>query len=215
MFLIEADVRCLHLNGSVTTVFSVILANRQYRIPVGNIHFSISNAEKPGACAPPGRTAEKQKEVPPRNLGYKYCQEAPSRWDTCQSSKDIVHVIRMKPYLDPEEQHSILLRNTSRDRFPSRTRARQANQRVAVFSKEGVISRNSIQMGHLSIIPGPREVEVAIEENPPGYIAAKLKENIVMVGINGRKIKALVNSGADFSVISDKFRRELKTPLFK
>ncbi|UYV72917.1 hypothetical protein LAZ67_10001158 [Cordylochernes scorpioides] len=37
--------------------------------------------------------------------------------------KDIVHVIRMKPYLDPEEQHSILLGNTSRDRFPSRTRA--------------------------------------------------------------------------------------------
>ncbi|UYV77021.1 hypothetical protein LAZ67_14002906 [Cordylochernes scorpioides] len=57
--------------------------------------------------------------------------------------------------------------------------------------------------------------EVAIEENPPGYIAAKLKENFVMVEINGRKIKALVDSGADFSVISDKFRRELKTPLFK
>ncbi|UYV60361.1 K02A2.6-like [Cordylochernes scorpioides] len=57
--------------------------------------------------------------------------------------------------------------------------------------------------------------EVAIEENPPGYIAAKLKEIFVMVEINGRKIKALVDSGADFSVISDKFRRELKTPLFK
>ncbi|UYV70499.1 K02A2.6-like [Cordylochernes scorpioides] len=57
--------------------------------------------------------------------------------------------------------------------------------------------------------------EVAIEENPPGYIAAKLKENFVMVEINGRKIKALVDSGADFSVISDKFRRELKTTLFK
>ncbi|UYV61745.1 K02A2.6-like [Cordylochernes scorpioides] len=57
--------------------------------------------------------------------------------------------------------------------------------------------------------------EVDIEENPPGYIAAKLKENFVMVEINGRKIKALVDSGADFSVISDKFRRELKTPLFK
>ncbi|UYV77154.1 hypothetical protein LAZ67_14003459 [Cordylochernes scorpioides] len=57
--------------------------------------------------------------------------------------------------------------------------------------------------------------EVAIEENPPGYIAAKLKENFVMVEINGRKIKALVDSGADFSVISDKFRRELKTPLSK
>ncbi|UYV62671.1 hypothetical protein LAZ67_2001503, partial [Cordylochernes scorpioides] len=57
--------------------------------------------------------------------------------------------------------------------------------------------------------------KVAIEENPPGYIAAKLKENFVMVEINGRKIKALVDSGADFSVISDKFRRELKTPLFK
>ncbi|UYV77418.1 K02A2.6-like [Cordylochernes scorpioides] len=57
--------------------------------------------------------------------------------------------------------------------------------------------------------------EVAIEENPPGYIAAKLKENFVMVEINGRKIKALVDSGADFSVISDKFRHELKTLLIK
>ncbi|UYV69299.1 hypothetical protein LAZ67_6003172 [Cordylochernes scorpioides] len=36
-----------------------------------------------------------------------------------------------------------------------------------------------------------------------------------MVEINERKTKALVDSGADFSVISDKFRRELKTPLFK
>ncbi|UYV74252.1 hypothetical protein LAZ67_11002617 [Cordylochernes scorpioides] len=57
--------------------------------------------------------------------------------------------------------------------------------------------------------------EVAIEENPPGYIAAKLEENFVMVEMNGRKIKALVDSGADSSVISDKFRLELKTPLFK
>ncbi|UYV61011.1 K02A2.6-like [Cordylochernes scorpioides] len=40
-----------------------------------------------------------------------------------RKAKDIVHVIRMKPYLDPEEQHSILLGNTSRDRFPSRARA--------------------------------------------------------------------------------------------
>ncbi|UYV61247.1 hypothetical protein LAZ67_1004099 [Cordylochernes scorpioides] len=30
-----------------------------------------------------------------------------------RKAKDIVHVIRMKPYLDPEEQHSILLGNTS------------------------------------------------------------------------------------------------------
>ncbi|UYV63047.1 hypothetical protein LAZ67_2002938 [Cordylochernes scorpioides] len=29
-----------------------------------------------------------------------------------RKAKDIVHVIRMKPYLDPEEQHSILLGNT-------------------------------------------------------------------------------------------------------
>ncbi|UYV67226.1 K02A2.6-like [Cordylochernes scorpioides] len=40
-----------------------------------------------------------------------------------RKAKNIVHVIRMKPYLDPEEQHSILLGNTGRDRFPSRTRA--------------------------------------------------------------------------------------------
>ncbi|UYV78619.1 hypothetical protein LAZ67_16002183, partial [Cordylochernes scorpioides] len=32
-----------------------------------------------------------------------------------RKSKDIVHVIRMKPYLDPEEQHSILLGNTGQD----------------------------------------------------------------------------------------------------
>ncbi|UYV62012.1 hypothetical protein LAZ67_1007489 [Cordylochernes scorpioides] len=62
----------------------------------------------------------------------------------------------MKPYLDPEEQHSILLGNTGRDRFPSRTRAETSYQRVAAFSKEGVMSSSSIQMGQLSIIPGPR-----------------------------------------------------------
>ncbi|UYV75390.1 hypothetical protein LAZ67_13000104 [Cordylochernes scorpioides] len=43
--------------------------------------------------------------------------------DRSRKAKDIVHVIWMKPYLDPEEQHSILLGNTSRDRLPSRTRA--------------------------------------------------------------------------------------------
>ncbi|UYV66976.1 hypothetical protein LAZ67_4003508, partial [Cordylochernes scorpioides] len=37
-----------------------------------------------------------------------------------RKSKDIVHVIRMKPYLDPEEQHSILLGNTGiRDAYGS------------------------------------------------------------------------------------------------
>ncbi|UYV85087.1 hypothetical protein LAZ67_X004532 [Cordylochernes scorpioides] len=80
-----------------------------------------------------------------------------------RKAKDIVHVIRMKPYLDPEEQHSILLGNTSRDRFPSREQGlRQANQRVAVFSKEGVMSSGSAapttrgSMGRLSSIPGHR-----------------------------------------------------------
>ncbi|UYV71199.1 hypothetical protein LAZ67_8002143 [Cordylochernes scorpioides] len=86
-----------------------------------------------------------------------------------REAKDIVHVIRMKPYLDPEEQHSILLGNTSRDRFFLEQGLRQANQRVAVFSKEGVMSK-SIQMGHLSIIPGPRG-----DHRCEGFSEAELK----------------------------------------
>ncbi|UYV73923.1 K02A2.6-like, partial [Cordylochernes scorpioides] len=51
-----------------------------------------------------------------------------------RKAKDIVHVIRMKPYLDPEEQHSILLGNTSRDNFLPEQGLRQANQRFASVS---------------------------------------------------------------------------------
>ncbi|UYV66796.1 hypothetical protein LAZ67_4002874, partial [Cordylochernes scorpioides] len=92
---------------------------------------------------------------------------------------------------------------------------RYCRERRQVFAEAR--SRNGGEGRNVGFSSGAASTggEVAIEENPPGYIAAKLKENFVMVEINGRKIKALVDSGADFSVISDKFRRELKTPLFK
>ncbi|UYV63831.1 hypothetical protein LAZ67_2005771 [Cordylochernes scorpioides] len=50
-----------------------------------------------------------------------------------RKTKDVVHVIRMKPCLEPEEQHYILLRNTSRDRHPSRTRAERSKSAGRCF----------------------------------------------------------------------------------
>ncbi|GFT84103.1 uncharacterized protein TNCV_1149651 [Trichonephila clavipes] len=46
------------------------------------------------------------------------------------------------------------------------------------------------------------------------YTAAKLIKNFVSVAVNGHVVKALVDSGADYSVVSEQLRTQLRTPMF-
>ncbi|UYV63051.1 hypothetical protein LAZ67_2002979 [Cordylochernes scorpioides] len=56
--------------------------------------------------------------------------------------------------------------------------------------------------------------EAAVFENPPSSASAKLKRNCIKGNINGLETTILIDSGADYSVVSEKFRRRLKTPFF-
>ncbi|UYV67631.1 K02A2.6-like [Cordylochernes scorpioides] len=49
--------------------------------------------------------------------------------------------------------------------------------------------------------------------NPPTTTVAKLKKNFINVTINGTEVLALVDSGADYSVISEDFRCRIRTPM--
>ncbi|UYV61868.1 K02A2.6-like [Cordylochernes scorpioides] len=49
--------------------------------------------------------------------------------------------------------------------------------------------------------------------NPPSTIATKLKNNSVKITIKGTEMLALVDSGADYSVISEDFHRLIKVPM--
>ncbi|UYV75605.1 K02A2.6-like [Cordylochernes scorpioides] len=49
--------------------------------------------------------------------------------------------------------------------------------------------------------------------NPPSTTSTKLKNNFVKITIKGSEVLALVDSGADYSVISEDFRRHIRTPL--
>ncbi|UYV77662.1 K02A2.6-like [Cordylochernes scorpioides] len=49
--------------------------------------------------------------------------------------------------------------------------------------------------------------------NPPSTTSTKLKNNFVKITIKGSEVLALVDSGADYSVISEYFRRHIRTPL--
>ncbi|UYV64111.1 hypothetical protein LAZ67_2006595 [Cordylochernes scorpioides] len=42
-----------------------------------------------------------------------------------------------------------------------------------------------------------------------------MEKNWISVNIQGRNVQALVDSGADYSVISEAFRRSIKAPVFK
>ncbi|UYV64788.1 K02A2.6-like [Cordylochernes scorpioides] len=56
--------------------------------------------------------------------------------------------------------------------------------------------------------------EAAGFENPPSSTSAKLKRNCLKGNINGLETTILIDSGADYSVVSEKFRRLLRTPFF-
>ncbi|UYV69276.1 K02A2.6-like [Cordylochernes scorpioides] len=49
--------------------------------------------------------------------------------------------------------------------------------------------------------------------NPPSTIATNLKNNSVKITIKGTEVLALVDSGADYSVILEDFRRLIKVPM--
>ncbi|UYV65518.1 hypothetical protein LAZ67_3004582 [Cordylochernes scorpioides] len=49
--------------------------------------------------------------------------------------------------------------------------------------------------------------------NPSTTTVAKLKNNFITVTINGTEVLALVDSGADYSVISEDFRCRIRTPM--
>ncbi|UYV63284.1 hypothetical protein LAZ67_2003650 [Cordylochernes scorpioides] len=53
-----------------------------------------------------------------------------------------------------------------------------------------------------------------VSEIPPPLITANMKRNFVLISVNRQNIEALVDSGADFSVISENFRRHLRIPFF-
>ncbi|UYV61424.1 ACE [Cordylochernes scorpioides] len=55
----------------------------------------------------------------------------------------------------------------------------------------------------------------ATDENLPCRITATMEKNWISVNIQGRNVQALVDSGADYSVISEAFRRFIKAPVFK
>ncbi|UYV79703.1 hypothetical protein LAZ67_18000349 [Cordylochernes scorpioides] len=52
-------------------------------------------------------------------------------------------------------------------------------------------------------------------ENPPCRIAATMEKNWISVNIQGRNVQVLVDTGADYSVISEAFRRSIKALVFK
>ncbi|UYV84067.1 hypothetical protein LAZ67_X001053 [Cordylochernes scorpioides] len=62
--------------------------------------------------------------------------------------------------------------------------------------------------------PGHVGGEVASDVNPPST-KADLDSNYLMVVINGNKVRALVDTGASYSVISDAFRRKLNIVMFE
>ena len=45
-------------------------------------------------------------------------------------------------------------------------------------------------------------------------MTSKLKKNTTYVNVNGQYVKALVDSGADYSVVSEELRRRLNAPMF-
>ncbi|UYV79989.1 K02A2.6-like [Cordylochernes scorpioides] len=53
------------------------------------------------------------------------------------------------------------------------------------------------------------------DDRPICFHAATMEKNWISVNIQGRNVQALVDSGADYSVISEAFRRSIKAPVFK
>ncbi|UYV67511.1 hypothetical protein LAZ67_5001024 [Cordylochernes scorpioides] len=65
-------------------------------------------------------------------------------------------------------------------------------------------------VGDLATSSGGKAAQIS---NPPTTTVAKLKKNFITVTINGTEVLALVDSGADYSVISEDFRCRIRTPM--
>ncbi|UYV80868.1 hypothetical protein LAZ67_19002048, partial [Cordylochernes scorpioides] len=92
------------------------------------------------------------------------------------------------------------------------------NSEIAVEKKQ-----HSVAFPPISSPPSPGKLRGAaytggkaadVSEIPPPLITANMKRNFVLISVNGQNIEALVDSGADFSVISENFRRHLRIPFF-
>ncbi|UYV84069.1 hypothetical protein LAZ67_X001057 [Cordylochernes scorpioides] len=95
------------------------------------------------------------------------------------------------------------------------------SQPIPLKTKRNAVALSPIQS--ISSPPKPGKLRRATETggkaadesiNPPPIITANMKRNYVVIIINGQNVEALVDSGADYSVISENFRRYLKIPFF-
>ncbi|UYV72292.1 K02A2.6-like [Cordylochernes scorpioides] len=93
--------------------------------------------------------------------------------------------------------------------------------KIPLKTKRNAVALSPIQS--ISSPPKPGKLRRATEtggkaadesRNPPPIITANMKRNYVVITINGQNVEALVDSGADYSVISESFRRNLKIPFF-
>ncbi|GFS77565.1 CCHC-type domain-containing protein [Trichonephila clavipes] len=135
----------------------------------------------------------------------RYCRERKAVFDNSRN--------RRRNFDDVGTEEEIRRPNSSRRFTPSPTRGRSPIRRYRSPSpyrrssqspgrrSEGKLRRATFQGG-----------EAACTGNPPS--TAKMTGNQLDVIIDKKPIRALVDSGASFSVISDKYRRFLKKVLF-
>ncbi|UYV84191.1 hypothetical protein LAZ67_X001482, partial [Cordylochernes scorpioides] len=78
--------------------------------------------------------------------------------------------------------------------------------------------RNPSPYPHRGRFQAPRRTSQSPARRPsrsPSRRTATMEKNWISVNIQGRNVQALVDSGADYSVISEAFRRSIKAPVFK
>ncbi|UYV66779.1 hypothetical protein LAZ67_4002838, partial [Cordylochernes scorpioides] len=78
--------------------------------------------------------------------------------------------------------------------------------------------RNPSPYPHRGRFQAPRRTSQSPARRPsrsPSRRTATMEKNWISVNIQGRNVQALVDSGADYSVISEAFRRSIKAPVFE
>ncbi|UYV81653.1 K02A2.6-like, partial [Cordylochernes scorpioides] len=78
--------------------------------------------------------------------------------------------------------------------------------------------RNPSPYPHRGRFQAPRRTSQSPARRPsrsPSRRTATMEKNWISVNIQGRNVQALVDSGADYSIISEAFRRSIKAPVFK
>ncbi|GFV99881.1 transposon Ty3-I Gag-Pol polyprotein [Trichonephila clavipes] len=135
----------------------------------------------------------------------RYCRERKAVFDNSRN--------RRRNFDDVGTEEEIRRPNSSRRFTPSPTRGRSPIRR---YRSPSPYRRSSQSPGRRSEEKLNRATfqggEAACTGNPPS--TAKMTGNQLDVIIDKKPIRALVDSGASFSVISDKYRRFLKKVLF-